>query len=292
MPIKRTILVLFLLLLPLASPAAEARPRLVSLAPSLTEMVFALGKGDLLAGVSEHCRYPPEAIAIPKVGAYLTPNFEIILAMRPDLVLTLAEHAPSRPILDALGLKYEVFDHRSLAGVLDSFTRLGAVCGAEERAAGLRAEVEKAFAPPPAAPGTTPPRLLVVMGRDYGTGGIANAYAIGRDGLYDKLIEAAGCRNAYRGDLAYPVLSGEGIASLDPDIDIATVFAEMGTTIPSAELLRDWSAGLANLRAVREGKVFYLRTDYVFVPGYRLVLLKRDFADIVRDAFPGLGARP
>ncbi|MCL2000155.1 MAG: helical backbone metal receptor [Planctomycetes bacterium] len=279
-------------LFPLVCLAAESRPRLVSLAPSLTEMVFALGAGSLLAGVSENCRYPPEARDIPKIGLYLTPNYEIILTLRPDLVLMLAEHAPARPALEALGLAYEVFDHRRLAGLLESFSRLGGICGAQERAGELRAEVESAFLRPAPTPGTTPPNILVVLGRDYGVGGIANAYVIGKDDLYNQLIEAVGCRNAYRGDLAYPVLSGESIASLSPDIVIETVFAEMGTAIPNRDLLRDWSSSLANLQAVREGRVFYLRNDYIFVPGHRLVLLKRDLAAIVRQAFPGLLAPP
>lgn len=264
------------------APAGEAaRPRLVSLAPSLTEMVFALGAGDSLVGVTEHCRYPPEAALLPKVGGYQTPNYEAILALRPDLVLTLAEHAPSLPTLDALGLRHVQFDHRSLEGVLDSFTRLGAICGVPEKAAALRAAVAEAFVPASPPDGGERPKMLIIMARDYGRGGVANAYVIGRDGLYEKLIAAAGCRNAYSGEQAYPMLSGEGIAALDPDVVVEAIFGEMGSDIPDAALLGDW-ASLANLRAVRNGRIHFLRADYVFVPGVRMVQLQRDLVRIAR----------
>lgn len=260
--------------------AAEPVGRLVSLAPSLTEMVFAIGAGDRLVGVTDHCRYPPEAAAIAKVGGYQTPNFEAILALNPDIVLTLREHSPSHPLLASLGLRYEVFDHRSLAGLLDSFTRLGELCDRAQPAALLRDEVAEALRPPPDYREEEAPSLLFVIGRDYGKGLIANATVVGRDGLYENLITAVGCRNAYRGDAAYPSLSGEGVALLDPDIVVEGVYAEMGTGLDETVLRLDWDI-LPGVAAVREDRVYYIRSDYVFIPGARLVLLKRDLAAAV-----------
>lgn len=282
---------LFLELCPATRPDAaagdDARPRLVSLAPSLTEMVFDLGAGNLLAGVTDHCRHPPEALALPKIGGYQNPNFERLLALRPDLVLALAEHAPSLPTLDAIGVKCEVFDHRTLDGLLDSISRLGKICGEEARAAAMRNELEAGFRPAPAA--GERPRVLVIFGRDYGQGAIANAYAIGRDGLFETLIAASGARNAYEGRLAYPVLSAEGIAALDPDLIIEAVHtADMGTSLPRESLREDWQA-LANLRAVKNGRLHYIESDYVYVPGMRMLLLKRDIEAILEKAGPPEG---
>lgn len=267
--------------------AGEHPKRLVSLAPSLTEMVFEIGAGDLLAGVTEHCRYPPEATRIAKVGGYQTPNFEAILSLRPDLVLTLAEHAPAHALLESMGIRYEVFDHRTATGVLDSFTALGKICARRESADRLRGELEKALEPPPGYDGQNAPSLLFVIGRDYGKGLISNATIVGHDRLYETLIAAAGCRNAYRGDTAYPSLSGEGVAVLNPDVIIEGVYAEMGTTLDENSLRADWSA-LSNLRAIANGRIFYIRSDYVFIPGYRMTFLKRDLARIIEES----GATP
>lgn len=279
------------LLLLCCRPIAGGEPpgRLVSLAPSLTEMVFALGEGNRLVGVTDQCRFPPETAGIPKIGGYQTPNFEAVMALRPDLVLVLEEHAPAFPLLDSLGLEYASFDHRTLPGILESLTRLGERCGRAETAAALRAELAAAFSPPEGYDPERAPGLLFVIGRDYGRGLIANAAVVGSDNLYDRLIAAAGYRNAYRGGLAYPVLSGEGIALLDPEYVVEAVYAEMGTSLGPDRLREDWQS-LNALRAVKNGNIGYIRSGYVFIPGMRMILLRRELERIAvssGDAPPG-----
>lgn len=262
----------------LAATADSAEPRLVSLAPSLTEMVFELDAGTLLTGATNQCLYPPEAKKVPRIGLYQTPSIEAIMAAGVDVILALKEHAPQFPIFDELGLRYEVFDHRSLPGLLDSLVRLGDICGRQEKATELHDRLERELTPPP--PGQDSPRLLFVISRDYGIGSIANAYIAGRDDLYDRIIAAAGCRNAYEGDIAYPSLSGEGVAALRPDIIAEAIQEGMGTDLPEKTLRRDWES-LSRLPAVRDGKVYYISSDYVFIPGMRLLLLKDELKKLV-----------
>lgn len=268
------------LVLAIGARAADHPTRIVSLAPSITEMVFAIGAGDLVVGVTNYCRYPPEAATRAKIGGYQSPNFEAILSLRPDLVLTLGEHQPAHAMLDSLGLRYETFDNRSITGIMESFTKLGKICGRSEQAERLRTTFEEAMRPPPGFDAQKAPTMLFFIGRDYGKGLIANATIVGRDRLYDTLIAAAGCRNAYSGDMAYPNLSGEGVAMLNPDIIIEGIYGEMGTTLDEDTLRVDWES-LPQLKAVANGNVFYIRSDYVFIPGFRMTLLKRDMADIV-----------
>ncbi len=238
-------------------------------------MVFALGGGDRLVGVTEHCRFPPEAAAIAKIGSYQTPNLEAVMALRPDLVLALEEHAPAFPLLDSLGIARAVFDHRTLPGILDSLTRLGAILARAETGGRLRAELAAAFRPPEGYDAERAPALLFVIGRGAGGGLVANAAVIGRDNLYDRLIAAAGFRNAYAGSLAYPVLSGEGIALLNPEHIVEAVYDEAGT-MPAADALRkDWLA-LGGVRAVKNGNLHFIDADHALVPGMRLLLLKRE----------------
>jgi iron complex transport system substrate-binding protein len=277
--VVKPFLILMFFLLPSVS-AGERPLRLISLAPSLTEMVFALGAGEQLVGVTEHCRYPSETASLAKIGGYQAPNFEAILALRPDLILALDEHSPSFPVLDSIGIGYERFDHRTLPGLLDSLVRLGKICRRQEQAERMRAELADGLSPPEGYRLEDAPGLLFVIGREYGKGVLADAIVVGKDALYENLIAAVGCRNAYRGDLPYPGLSGEGVALLDPDIIVEGVYAEMGTTLDAAALRRDWLT-LPHLAAVREGRIYYLRSDYVFIPGYRLLLLKRELAAIV-----------
>lgn len=286
--------VLLCIALPIAAHARDAAsPRLISLAPSLTELAFAIDAGAMLVGVTEHCLYPPEARAIATVGLYQTPSLETILALRPDWILALEEHAPQFPAFDALGLKYRVFDHRSLDGLFDSFIALGELCGREEKAASLRDALFRAFLPAPAEPPL--PSMLLVFGRDYGRGGVSDVYCAGRDGIYNRILESVGCRNAYAGPLAYPVLSAEGIAALNPDAIVELLpessVGAMGTGLDDQTLLADWRQ-LKNLPAVRDGRVHILRGDSAFVPGTRLLSLKSALGDIAKRIPAPAGARP
>lgn len=280
----RLFLPLFLAVVFLPSRSVGEEVRLVSLAPSLTEMAFDLGAGDALVGVTEQCRYPDAALAIPKVGSYQSPGVEAVLALKPDMTLALDEHAPIFSLFRQIGINYTVFDHRSLPGLLDSLTRLGEICGRAETARELRQCLADAFRP--AAGAENGPKALLLIGRDYGSGVVSNACAVGRDDLYDRLLAAAGFRNAYEGGLAYPVLSGEGVAALAPDVIVEAVYGEMGADLPDAALMADWSS-LSVLPAVRDGRIACLRGDYIFIPGMRLIRLKEDLDGIFRKFFDG-----
>lgn len=274
-------LLVVVLLFTFHSVAQATELRLVSLAPSLTEMVFDLDSGTHLVGVTSHCIYPPEAKKIPKIGMYQTPSVEAIMATRPDTILALTEHLPIFPLFDEIGLRYEIFDHRSLPGILDSITRLGEICGKQEKAVSMRTRLEQALAPKNIT--RQSPSLLFLIGRDYGQGMISNAFAVGNDNLYDNVIAAAGCRNAYEGTLAYPSLSGEGVAALRPDIIFEAVAGDMGTAIPFDELRKDWN-GLAHLPAVHNNRIHYSDADYVFIPGMRLIQLKDELMPFANSA--------
>jgi iron complex transport system substrate-binding protein len=110
--------------------------RIVSLAPNLTETVFALGLGDLLVGDTDYCNYPPEALKKVHVGGPVNPNFEEILALHPDLVL--ATRAINRLVtvqaLEQLGVAVYVTDPRTVEQVLSSTERLGSLLGASAQA--------------------------------------------------------------------------------------------------------------------------------------------------------------
>ncbi|MGH7879693.1 MAG: helical backbone metal receptor, partial [Candidatus Binataceae bacterium] len=87
-------------------PAGAGQQRIVSLAPSVTETLFALGAGDEVVGVSQYCDYPPAVLDLPRVGSFLTPNVEAIAALRPTLVIGLSTSSDLREIraLEAMGI--------------------------------------------------------------------------------------------------------------------------------------------------------------------------------------------
>ncbi|MEK7793942.1 MAG: helical backbone metal receptor, partial [Candidatus Hydrogenedentota bacterium] len=151
--------------------ARDAGPpvRIVSLAPSATEVLFAIGAGDRMVGVTRFCKYPPEAQTKTSIGGFMDTNYEAIVALRPDLVVLLAIHGTAKDRLEALGVSTLEMDHRTLDGILGSIRTAGEVIGAEAAANALIADIESRLdAVSKAVEGADRPRVLLSSGRTPG----------------------------------------------------------------------------------------------------------------------------
>ena len=158
------------------SPAGTTVPqktyrRIVSLSPSITESLFALGLGERVVGVTDFCDYPPEATTRSKVGGYYDLNYEAVVALSPDLMVCLPEHADLLDDLDRLDLSHLTVNHRRVEAILKSLTTLGQTFGVLKQAEVL---VETIRARLQAVQGRTidetRPRVLVCVGSQHGIG--------------------------------------------------------------------------------------------------------------------------
>ncbi len=271
-------------------PLDDAPQRIVSLAPSITEVLFKLDLGDRVVGVTRYCDYPPEAEDKPKVGGYFDVNYEMLLTLDADLVILLIEHQDAIVRLEELGIPTLTVNHSRVEGILESITTIAERCGVKEKGKNLRRslearirQVQESFPPPRSHAPTLPrPRILVAVGRlmDKGSGG--EIFISGRDGFYDDLITLAGGVNAYREEtLKFPALSGEGLVRLDPDVILEMVPDLAGEA--DREFLMDLWRGKKFVRAVQEGRVHILGEDYVVIPGPRFVDLLEDMAEIINS---------
>jgi iron complex transport system substrate-binding protein len=247
--------------------------RIVSLAPSITETVYALGDGDRLVGVTDYCDYPPEATRKPRVGGISTPSFEAILALRPDLVLATSEsnYAEHVERLVALGLAVYVVRPVDFDTVLESIERIGAVLGrgalARERVAAMRRDADAIGR---AVGGAPRPRVLYVVWPNP-------LIAPGKGTLINQLIQRAGGDSVTAADpLPYPRLSLETVVERRPDRIIVGRHGQE----TEAELLRGWE-GLGSVAAVREGRVLGVDGDLVHRPGPRMIEALRALAHAI-----------
>ena len=246
--------------------AAQSRPpRIVSLAPSVTEVLFEIGAGDLLVGVTSYCQYPPQVLKLPKIGGYLTPSYEALARVSPDLAIVLPEHADIEPKLAALNIPVFRVDHRRVDGIVESLTALGDRLGVRETAAARSDAIRRLLARVTSEVAGKPrPRLLICFGR---SSDFRRLYAAAPGSLHDSLLTYAGGQNVLTpGAVVYPTLSVEGVMRLDPDVIVE--FAA-GRQDPLA-LAREWRA-LDSLRAVKAGRVHVFTDDFLSVPGPRLV---------------------
>ncbi len=246
-----------------ASALADLAPpkRIVSLAPNLTEYLFALEAGERLVGVTRYCDAPPAAQALPKVGGFVDFNFEAVVSLRPELVVTVKNSANQAFIerLERAGLRVywtdlvgsaDVFRvTRELAGLLGDTGRGEALAGR------LREEMQRVGA---RLAGRLSRRVLVVYGH-------RPLIVAGPGTLVDELIRMAGSHNvAGEGSLPYPTWSMEQVIRAAPEIIIDSYMEGS-----DGEHLTRWG-GWASVPAVREGRVVRLGTDAALRPGVRL----------------------
>ena len=252
--------------------ADDAAPqRIVSLAPSLTETLFALGLGDRMVGVTRYCAFPPEALGLSKVGGHLDPNFEAIVSLEPDLVVVIPSSSENGQRLESLGIRVLEVDQHDVAAVLESVEVVAVACGVPARGRALREELDERLAwIQVKVAGAPRPSTVVVVGHQVGEGAVRSVWAAGKDTFYDGVVQIAGGVNVVNGGLArYPEFSREGLSALDPDV-VLDVIAGIEDRKLDLDAVRDGWMRLTELRAVREDRVKVLEGDQMVVPGPRL----------------------
>ncbi|CAM3257557.1 ABC transporter substrate-binding protein [Corallococcus sp. ZKHCc1 1396] len=233
-----------------APPASEAQARrIVSLSPSVTETLFALGAGPEVVGVSDYTVLPEGTPALPKVGTTFAPNFEAIARLKPTLLVDQqVKQAPAEALSALAPLK--VLPWLSLSDVVASVKELGRLSGREAQATALAERFQGTLSRP--APKDAP-RVLLVLGDASGT--LSEVWYMKRGSLHGAALEAAGARNAVAEDGAGPPnLSLEGLIAVDPDAVLLLVTAAEMDAGQQALVLAPWKK-LTGLRAAREDRV-------------------------------------
>jgi iron complex transport system substrate-binding protein len=271
-----------------AQNGAAANPpvrRIVSLVPAATEMLFAVGAGDRLVGVSTYDRFPPEVTRIPRVGGLLDPNVERVLSLRADLVIVYSSQTELRRQLERAHVTMFDYTHRGLADVTDTLRALGRTVGVAVRANAAADDIERQLSTirQRVAPRSRP-RTLLVFGREPGT--LRQVEASGGYGFLHDLLELAGGADVV-GDIRRESvqMSTEMILARAPEVIIELHY---GRSLDQSALeaeRRVWSA-LPAIPAVRQGRVHLLMGDELVVPGPRIVIAAERFARTLHpDAF-------
>ena len=252
------------------------------MSPSITETLYALGLGDRVVGVGRDCHYPPEVENVKKtgnVGGYYDPNLEVIVALKPDLVIMLEEQALALPNFEKLGLETLAISHQTVTGVIESFGTIGGKCGrgpeGRQMARDLQNRVDRIRRRTRNLPR---PRVLFVLDRTFGRGHLSDLYVAADDNYIDTIIDWAGGKNAYsRRGVRYPVVSTEGILGLNPDVIVDLVQQGLVRQFGRQKLLDDWN-DVKGVNAVKNGRVLLFDQDYACVPGPRFIRLVEDLA--------------
>ena len=250
----------------------SARPngvpkRVVSLAPNLTEILFALNAGGLVVGVTRYDDYPPEVAGIPKVGGFIDPSLEAILACKPDLVVCVP-NSGGRDRLEALakiGVPVLVLPAYGLEDIFTSIDTIGRIMEQKPEAARLIADIhERISRIESAVAGKARPKVLLVYGH-------RPLIAAGKGSFGDSLLALAGGANVVGASkVPYPSVPMEEIIRLQPEIVIDASMSGFGAEMTNEEVTAFWDKWKI-LPAVKTGKVHLFDSSVWFRAGPRIV---------------------
>ncbi len=238
--------------------------RVVALAPSITEIIFALGQQDRLKGTTQYSNYPAEAAPLPKVGSYVRLDLERIVALNPDLCIAIKDGNPKAIIdrLQSLNIPVFAVNPRNLESLLQTIQRIGGILNASARAKTLVADMRKRMQQVDdlVASVDRRPRVFIQIG-------ISPIISAGSNTFIHELIVRAGGINVAAGNSAYPHFSREQVLALAPDVLIITTMARSGAF---EKARADWNR-LSHMPAVVKKRIYTVNSDVFDRPSPRLL---------------------
>ncbi|UCF73617.1 MAG: cobalamin-binding protein [Deltaproteobacteria bacterium] len=254
--------------------------RIVSLAPSITEMIYFLGLGDRLVGVTQFSYFPEEARNKPKVGAYTDIDVERVITLNPDLVIATADGNKRGDVkmLEEGGIPVYVINPRKVNQLLDTIERLGEICGVPDRAERLVNDLrERVMRVVKAVRNKGRPLVLLVIN-------VRPLMSVNRNTIHHDIIQLAGGRNM-TGDqpITYPKLNMEAVVKRRPDVIIISCMERGGEYEKARNQWFRWSA----LPAVQKGNVYLIDSDLIDRPAPRVVSGLEAMARLIHPEIQG-----
>ena len=253
---------------------AQTPHRIISLAPSITEDLFALGLGGKVVGDTTYDNYPPAAVNITKVGGFSSPSIEKIVSLNPDVVFASSlENNTLLSTLSGYGIPTVVINPTSLTGILNDLSLIGKVTGSTGNSSALVANLTQKMTANSISVASHP-RVLYLVWYDP----IMSAGADTFEG--DIIAHAGGINVAQLANVSgYGTMSKESIVALNPSVIIAN--SAMNST--AVQQVKSDPA-LATVDAVKNGKIYILDSDIISRPGPRAFDALEQIAGIIRQA--------
>jgi len=257
-------LFIFLLLFILT---ANAKERIISLSPSITEILYGLNAGENIVGTSSYSLYPKEALSLPIIGNYTNPNVEKILALSPSFVVGETFSLSTLEKLKHFHIKTVMLNLASLKSIESSIKTLAKAINKTQEAKKLLADITNAIKN--VSENKHPHSVMIVYGlkEDLRSG----IYIAGKSIFFNDIIELSGNTNAYtQKTTSQPVLNYENVIALNPDQIIILHSHATEADVDVKKALKNWYSIPTN--AAREFKISIVDEDYLHIPSHRVAL--------------------
>jgi iron complex transport system substrate-binding protein len=244
----------------------KSSKRIISLSPAHTEIVFALGLGNRVVGVSDYSDFPADAANKTSVGSYDKPNIEKIISLEPDLVLATEEHEAETKMLEGKGITVVALNPKSVSEVFDTIALMGKITGRDVQAAALVTDMKSRMAKITAITSkltdAQKPKVFMVIWHDP-------FWTVGSGTFHDELLKMAGGINIAKDLTGYATIGLETVIAANPQIIIAGVGMGTGNDASLKAMLTD--GRLKNTDARLNNWIYGANMDIISRPGPRLV---------------------
>lgn len=260
----------------------SAAQRIISLAPSITETVFALGLSKQIIAVSRNCDFPAEANKRIKIDGFPEPNLESILQLQPDLVILLKGNNKIENQLHQLNIKTLSVSNRTLEGIKQAIFNIGLQTGKQAEAEQLLTKIQQDIDfIQQKTTALKKPRVMVSISHNQDSKAIDSVYIAGQNDFYNDLIELAGGSNVYQETyIQVPTFSIESILQTNPEVIIDIFPEDDDHQFDLEQIQQQWSQ-LEHVHAVQQKRVHIIEADYATIPGPRITLLLREMARLI-----------
>lgn len=254
-----------------------AQERLISLSPSITEIIYALDKGNELVATSSYSLYPKEAQKLPIIGGYENPHLEKILSYKPSLVIGQTFNSSSLNELKHFGVKTLILDLKSIDSIKKSIAILAKEIGS---ANDIKLIKDINIALKNAHKAQNNKKVMIVYGlkSDLRSG----IYIAGNSIFFNEIIQECGATNAYTSDNTnQPVLAYENIIALNPDIIIILHSHATESSIDVDKALASWKS--IPTTASKNNEIHIIDDDYLHIPSHRIALTIKRLCGVIND---------
>ncbi len=250
--------------------------RIITLAPALSEIVCTLGAKEKLVGISSYAEYPKNSDGIVKVGTIFTVNYELMLSLKPDLILTYHEDNKTEKFFKNFStIKVFKFKHKTLKEILDSIIIIGKILNKKEIALKLVRSIKKRLEQIKRKVKKRKKVMVIIM-RERGV--FKNIYILGNGDFIGQVLEFAGGDNVYRGKIQYPKVSEEFFLTANPDLIIELIPDLKKRGFTKRDILKEWKIFMGGRFY---NKVKIITEKYMVIPGPRITKIAEEFYKIL-----------
>jgi len=260
------------------------------LSPGVTEILFAIGAGDRVVGVTDFCVFPEKAKSLPKVGGLLNPSYETIITLQPDLIIHQPNKHKIKNFVDKLGIRNLPISMLSLAEIFSSIKEIGIAIHREPAADRLIQSMrDKMNFHRKRLAGVSRKSVLLILG--ISNDSMREIYGVGPKTFLGEMLALAGGKNILAETQAqYPKVSKEFIIHKSPEIIIEVGPKDILSREASKKRRQGWQI-FSTIRAVKNNDIHIIGADYILIPGPRLVdiiphFVKAIHPDIASDESP------